>query len=325
MEGAIEGTIATSSSVLNGGVVCVFGSAVATLTSVAIDDTATTSDYTLKGGVFYIYSGAIATLRSVAVEGIAALSSSYLNGGVLFNNGGGIATLDRCTIANATAISSTMNVLGGCLGSFGILQLVATNITGCHAIAASPGRVAESGGAHIGSGQLIMSQGTSFDGCVADIGSTLSTLGGTAVYMLPAPPGRWVAAAKCKVYREACDTTTPSNNFGGSACPSVRAACSALTTTNATVDSVGCEPLLFSQPCDWSSMPQLLGNDVHALPQAPINVDYPYRCAAGLLGSNSTEGQSTALCGGPTPAGTYQPDEAGTAALECTAGEQSPT
>ena len=163
---------------------------------------------------------------------------------------------------------------------------------------------------------LIMSQGTPFDNCVADSGSTLAIRGGTAVYMLPAPPGRWVAAATCEVYREACDTTNPSNNRGGFDCPSARAACSALTTSDATtVDGVLCEPLLFSQPCDWSSTPQLLGEAVHALPQAPVNVAYPYCCAAGLLGSNATEGQGAALCGGFTPAGTYQPEPGGLVAL----------
>ena len=63
-----------------------------------------------------------------------------------------------------------------------------------------------------------MSQGTSFDKCVADSGSTLAIRGGTDLYMLPAPPGRWVATATCEVYREACDTTNPSNNRGGSEC-----------------------------------------------------------------------------------------------------------
>ena len=323
----IEGVTATATSDLSGGVFYVEGTgATAALTDVTIEGVTATSSSDLSGGVFRVEGiGATAALTDVTIEGVTATASSDLSGGVFYVNSDATATLEHCTIANANATSTTEPVKGGCFYSESTLQLLDTVFTGCHAIAASIDQAAVGGCAYIGSGQLITSQGTSFDDCVADSGSTVAIQGGTAVYVLPAPPGRWVAAARCEVYRQACDTTTLSNNRGGSACPSVRDYCSGQTEQDATtVDGVPCEPLLSYQPCAWSSMPQLLGREVHSFAQATINRDYPYRCAAGLLGSNATEGQGTALCGGFTPAGTYQPEPGGLVALACRPGYYCP-
>ena len=319
-------TVTSSSSSLYGGVLYVSTTGAATLANVTIEGVTATASYALRGGVFN-FNSATATLSNVSIEGTIATStsSSYsLGGGVLYVSSSATATLERCTVANASAASTSGNVEGGCFFSLGNLELLDTTATGCHAIAASPGQTAEGGGAYIGSGQLIMSQGTSFDDCVADAGSSYSIRGGTAVYMLPAPPGRWVAAARCQVYREACDATNPNNNLGGNSCPSIKDACSQLTAANATVGGISCETLLFSQPCDWGSMPQLLGEEVHALPHAAVDDDYPYRCAVGLLGSNETEYQTMSNCGGSCPSGFFCPSTPTLEPLICPSGNFCP-
>ena len=42
--------------------------------------------------------------------------------------------------------------------------------------------------------------------------------------------------------------------------------------------------------------PELIGQLVEVLPHVPMDVDFPYSCSPGLLGSSS--GSTTALCNG---------------------------
>ena len=41
-------------------------------------------------------------------------------------------------------------------------------------------------------------------------------------------------------------------------------------------DGSPCSALLETQPCTWTSTPQLIGRDVDALPNGPLEQDYPY-------------------------------------------------
>jgi hypothetical protein len=65
------------------------------------------------------------------------------------------------------------------------------------------------------------------------------------------------------------------------------------------------------------------------LPQGHLDEDYPFPCSAGVLGSadpaNNPAEQSTSLCAGITPAGTYQPTATGTAAMACPTGSYCAT
>ena len=49
-------------------------------------------------------------------------------------------------------------------------------------------------------------------------------------------------------------------------------------------------------PCAGVNSPELIGQLVEVLPHIPMDVDYPYSCSPGLLGSSG--GSSTALCNG---------------------------
>ena len=51
--------------------------------------------------------------------------------------------------------------------------------------------------------------------------------------------------------------------------------------------SSSCQPTTFNQPCDWRNNPALLGKTVYVLPLGPHDQNYPFACAAGVLGGNA--------------------------------------
>jgi len=140
--------------------------------------------------------------------------------------------------------------------------------------------------------------------------------GTTTTYVLPAPPGYWVPATKCEVWREAC----PSSD---SACRAAAEGCKGNLTDNVDscidASSSSCQPTTFNQPCDWRSNPTLLGKTVYVLPLGPHNLDYPFACAAGVLGGNGslTSQQTSAACAGLCPAGFTCGAEATAAPVVC--------
>ena len=119
-------------------------------------------------------------------------------------------------------------------------------------------------------------------------------------YALPAPPGYWVVASRCSVYREGC----PRDLLGdiiSPACVLDAEECSRITTIGAnatTANGVPCPRMLSQQPCSWATTPQLIGYDVHALPNGPLDQEYPYPCGAGILGSDEQRFQGPGLYGG---------------------------
>lgn len=147
-------------------------------------------------------------------------------------------------------------------------------------------------------------------------------LGPVLADALPAPPGYWVSASRCLVYRRACERYANGQPVDA-LCEGNREKCSTLTE----VDDGACTDPLQHQPCDWRATPQLLGKWVQALPQSALDDDFPYPCAAGLLGSTGDDqglGQRSSFCGGRSPAGTYQPLEAGLTLLACRRGSYCP-
>ena len=78
------------------------------------------------------------------------------------------------------------------------------------------------------------------------------------------------------------------------------------------------------QPCDWTQSPELVGSIVQVLPQEPVEEDYPFDCAAGMVGSAQSALQMSALCGGSCPAGYYCPTVRTMEPLLCTKGSYCP-
>jgi len=126
--------------------------------------------------------------------------------------------------------------------------------------------------------------------------------GSTTTYVLPAPPGHWVPAARCEVWREACGEWREA-----SACLAAATNCSTNTTNNVDTcsKSGSCNPATANQPCDWRTSPELIGKTVYVLPLGTHNLDFPFVCAPGILGGNgsSASEQTSATCAGLCPAG----------------------
>ena len=151
--------------------------------------------------------------------------------------------------------------------------------------------------------------------------------GSTTTYVLPAPPGYWVPATKCEIWREAC----PSGGTQGRFCRAAAASCKInlvdnVNNCNVTSSSSSCQPTTFNQPCDWQNSPALLGETVYVLPLGPHDLDYPFVCAAGVLGSNGslTSQQTSAICAGLCPAGFTCGTEATVAPAACPKGHYCP-
>ena len=159
---------------------------------------------------------------------------------------------------------------------------------------------------------------TVFDaGCSAFVasteGNTLCTDSGVVTYQLPAPPGHWVTAAECHVYRDSC----PKDVRGlplDIRCTLTARQCRQEVNESAVVDNFRCQPIRIYQPCDWRRSPELVGKMVEVLSAVPLDADYPFACAAGVLGSSDPSEQGSSYCGGPCPAGSLCPSTATTRA-----------
>ena len=153
--------------------------------------------------------------------------------------------------------------------------------------------------------------------------------GSTTSYVLPAPPGYWVPAIKCEVWRQACKRTKPGTDEEYDACNEAEEGCKMNPTDNINnynVTSSFCPSTTFNQPCDWQNNPALLGKTVYVLPLGSHDQDYPFSCAAGILGgdgSRSSE-QTNATCAGLCPAGFACGTEATVAPAACSKGHYCP-
>ena len=161
--------------------------------------------------------------------------------------------------------------------------------------------------------------------------------GGTVFYKFPTPPGAWLPNADCRVYREPCPSGSAGNKCraafnacsrapdDGSRTASVSASECVGTFSHLCTGTVECQPRTFIQPCDWEAEPALIGIKIFVLPTGiPVNEPFPYRCAAGLLGSHDEQYQLSALCQGPCPAGYTCPDSATTHPVLCVPGHFCP-
>ena len=167
------------------------------------------------------------------------------------------------------------------------------------------------GGAAYIAGSATFTDSKTYDNAASSGATFYSSAGSSIVYLLPAPPGYWVPASECKVYREACGQSD-------TACLSAEAACALDTNETAS----GCQPVTFYQPCDWSTFPEFVGQTIYSLPQGAYDDDLPFACSAGVLGGNGsiTVEQTSATCAGFCPAGSYCPTEATTEPTPCPAG-----
>ena len=346
-------TTVSDSGVVNGGVLYLGGvdggvNGTAEVYDCQFDNTDVRSDSgRVHGGVVFFAAKSKAKVIGTSVtNSTVSTDSGTINGGVVHVWKDANPMLERTTLFKARITAGTGDIMGGCISATqGRLSLDMTTVAGCRSKSAS-GKVQGGGALLSASAVLVMSNTTLFkDNSVADTelatcrgqksckGHTLYVAGATAVYMLPAPAGRWIAGNMCVVNRKACAQTEDGKIIDNN-CGNTVAACRQLASATGTVScsqstctlsSVSCQPTLSFQACDWYSMPELVGQVVDMLPQGAVDLDYPYACSAGILGSANPKDQSTALCGGLTPTGTYQPVAAGTVQVPCPPGYYCPS
>ena len=166
---------------------------------------------------------------------------------------------------------------------------------------------------------VLMLQATLLKDNDAPLGATLHlSVGSTAQYLLPAPPGHWVPATKCEIWREA-----EAKDVGG---------CAMNHTENVDAcqkggtGSAACPLATESQPCNWRKDPSLLGEEVYGLPLGTHDDALPTPCSIGLLGGNGSDArqQTSAKCAGLCPAGTFCAEEATVQPSLCPKGRYCP-
>jgi hypothetical protein len=179
----------------------------------------------------------------------------------------------------------------------------ASNITNCTATAFNSA-FGQGGGIYNYGGMLLMTEETALDGNSASgAGSNIATAGGSTIYSLPAPLGRWISGVSCRVHRSGCPPCSDE-------CERTMQECSRNTSHNAIVDGVRCQPLTTAQPCEWNEHPELLGLTLQLLPTTSndalwVDIDYPYKCALSGLESGRADHQSSPQCAGMCPEGNY--------------------
>ena len=163
-----------------------------------------------------------------------------------------------CTIASVTAISRAASdrdaLEGGVLMvRAAALALSACVVRDCYAEKTSGFGLAKGGALFIASGAVVLRNSTHFSNIslvgANSSGATLFKEGGSVIYLLPTPAGYWLPAAECLVYREPCSGSDV-------ACQNDFELCS---RTPGAEPGGHCTKATFSQPCDWSTYPEQIG------------------------------------------------------------------
>jgi hypothetical protein len=253
----------------------------ATIDGCDISDTAATSAGDAEGGVMHIGASATATLIGGSISNAVVTSiSGSARGGVMRLSDNADVSITGCRITNVTA-TALNHARGGCLmlDNAAVLRLVGTRLERC--AAQSEASNGEGGAAYVSSdAQLIMSSGTLLlDNAASASGHTIKVIAASAVYVLPALPGRWVSGSRCEVRRYPCASAPQC---------SAEQRCSLLNGTQPPapdMDGVWCplrQPERF-QRCNYNN-PQLLGQTIETLPEGAVDDDYPYACTvAGFV------------------------------------------
>ena len=283
------------------------------------------------GGGLFLHPGASAALDHVVISNCtaAAYDTTHVGnarGGAAYVSASAELVLRHSNVSLCTA-SNTRDgnqAQGGAMYIAGSVTLDHTLITACAASHSTHAADGQGGGLFIAGGTVLLTNRTLLLSNVASgPGSTMSAIGGATTYQLPTPPGRFIAALECLVYRSACEVDAK-GNIVHPACEQTVQPCSLLVGNDATYSGTTCRPQLVNQPCDWVSTPSLIGSMVQALPLEALEGDYPAACPAGLLGSADLAYQASARCAGQCPAGWRCPMDATVEPLVCEPGHACP-
>ena len=275
-----------------------------------IDSNVTNCSAGYDGGVVYARSaGAVSLIRSTAVDCIAGAW------------GGGIFTEEaNLEVAHSTISGCRAERGGAVYVEAGTARIASSIIFNCSASRSG-------GGLYSAGGRTTLTDRTLIHGCAAygvyNSGS-IHLVAGEVEYVLPAPAGRWLQAARCEIYRQAC----PRNQSEAQKeqCLANRNKCALALIDE---DLIGKPPLYCQEPnprfrpCNWKSSnggdPSLLGKSLYYLPMATVGQDFPFACGAGLNSSADPQDQSSNACAGPCPVGTSSAEGTGVC-LDCKPG-----
>ena len=277
-------TATSSTNDAFGGAMLLYSSTASLSGSTVSDCTATSSDGSAYGGAMYLYSST-ASLSGSIVSGCTATSlDGNVRGGAMHLDSASTTSLSGSTISDCTATSLGGNASGGAMHLYGKSRALvdATTLSRCtvtsrvgraqgggvsvlgrdtnatfvssvieHCTASSTNGTGEGGGLFAEDAFVRMTQHTELRLNVASAlgASALQLLGGLllAEYILPGPPGSWLAAQTCSVFRDACP-----ENWLKPQCEKILPTCAGIPdSTNASVGGVPCPKASVVQPCRW--------------------------------------------------------------------------
>jgi len=219
----------------------------------------------------------------------------------------------QVTITGTKIYSNQASSGGGLIARFvNALSMVDTNIYSNQASSVSGGLLVERG--------VTTMSTTLLWNNTAPIGANINVTAGLLYYARPTPPGYWLPTTDCVANRKPC-----------SQCKSVSCSTTSGTAENNWTPHPCMAPLAI-QPCDWktdacaeqNADKCLLGKKIYIVPYRPVDVTFPYPCAAGYLGSNETSHQISSDCAGKCPGGFYCPMAVTLTAMPCDRGSYCP-
>ena len=177
------------------------------------------------------------------------------------------------------------------------------------------------------SGVVVVGNSSSvFNNTAITEGSNVFPAGGSTMFALPGPPGTWLPNSRCIANRQSCSSSDFGCQASYSACSLVadpseystasvsssacvgdvynsngQVACSGAACCSSTQT---CSARTFSQPCEWMSQPQLVGQKLFTLTTLiGIEDTIPFLCNPGILGSADADFQMSTVCmnGAPNP------------------------
>ena len=182
---------------------------------------------------------------------------------------------------------------------------------------------AQGGGLAVSGGTTTLTTTRIYDN-TAPTGANINPTGGILYYALPTVPGSWLPNSDCVANRLPCESWN-------TACKTAGCSLKAGTSTDSPTPwtPTNCKAPINIQPCDWqtdacaASPPTadcLLGKKIFFVPYFPVDVTFPYPCAAGYLGSNESAYQISSDCAGKCPSGFFCPNASTIEAQPCPPG-----
>ena len=250
----------------------------------------------------------------------------------IFANIGGTAVIIGSTSTTSTEVSLSncsihsnentgVNTDGGGLRFYGANTIAALDSCRIHS-----NRARFNGGGLSVQGAAVTMSRTIVRDNVAAVGATnnIDIQSSQLYYQLPTPPGYWLPSTMCIARREPCD-----DDASGDVCRATPCSTTSGNATNSWTPS-NCKAPFVAQSCEWQtvacaadSLQCMLGHTVDRI-STSVEVNLPYECSAGYVGSNESVHQGSSICAGACPAGFHCPTALTLEPIVCPVGYYCP-